>query len=48
MKKLSIIILAIIVVACSRSNRKMPDGVEIVPVNVHKTSQDVSSFLEKN
>lgn len=47
MKKTSVIILVIIVSACSTRNKNIPDGVEIVPVEVHKVSQDASSFLEK-
>lgn len=47
MKKISVIILVIIVSACSTRNRNIPDGVEIVPVEVHEVSQDASSFLEK-
>ena len=48
MKKISVIILAIVIVACTASNKNVPDGVEIVPVDVHKVSKDASSFLEKN
>ena len=47
MKKISVIILAIVIVACTASNKNVPDGVEIVPVDVHKVSKDASSFLEK-
>ncbi|EOS02802.1 hypothetical protein C799_00854 [Bacteroides thetaiotaomicron dnLKV9] len=47
MKKISVIILAIIVVACSPSNKNVLDGVEIIPVEVHKASKESSSFLEK-
>lgn len=31
MKKISVIILAIVIVACTASNKNVPDGVEIVP-----------------
>ncbi|WP_229113022.1 hypothetical protein [Bacteroides faecis] len=48
MKKISVIILAIVIVACASSNKNVLDGVEIVPVDVHKASKDASSFLEKN
>ena len=47
MKKISVIILAIVIVACASSNKNVLDGVEIVPVDVHKASKDASSFLEK-
>lgn len=44
MKKISVIILAIVIVACASSNKNVLDGVEIVPVDVHKASKDASSF----
>lgn len=47
-KKISVIILAIIVVACSpSSNKNVLDGVEVVPVEINNASKDASSFLEK-
>lgn len=48
MKKISIIILPIIVCACMANNRnEIPDGIEIIPVEVNKLSENTSSFLEK-
>lgn len=47
MKKINIFILSILVCACSTNNKDMPDGIERIPVEVNKASQDASSFLEK-
>ncbi|WP_302613997.1 6-bladed beta-propeller, partial [uncultured Bacteroides sp.] len=47
MKKISIIILLAVACACSDSHKKLSEGIEIIPVNVHKAVRDVSSFLEK-
>lgn len=47
-KKISVIILAIIVVACSpSSNKNVLDGVEVVPVEINNASKDASSFILK-
>lgn len=47
MKKISIIILLIVVYACSESENKLSEGIEIIPVDVHKAIGDASSFIEK-
>lgn len=47
MKKISIILLSIIVFACSKSSKELPDGIERIAVEVHKFSEDASSFIEK-
>lgn len=47
MRKISIILLSIIVFACSKSSKELPDGIERIPVEVHKFSEDASSFLGK-
>lgn len=39
--------MSILVCACSTNNKDMPDGIERIPVEVNKASQDASSFLEK-
>lgn len=47
MKKISIIILLVVVYACSERENKLSEGIEIIPVDVHKAIGDASSFLEK-
>lgn len=47
MKTASLIVLSIIICACSTNNKSLPSGIEIIPVEVDEVSQDVSLFLEK-
>lgn len=47
MSKISIIVLLVVVCACSSGKQKMADGVEVIPVEVSKVSTDASSFIEK-
>lgn len=48
MKYLNKFILPIILFcACSTNNKDIPNGIEIIPVEVNRTSRDASSFLEK-
>ena len=47
MKAINLIILSIIIFSCSPKNKNLPSGIEIIPVEVNKVSQDISSFLEK-
>lgn len=47
MRTVSLITLSIIICACSANKKNLPDGIEIIPVEVDKVSQDASSFLEK-
>ena len=47
MKKLSIVILLIVIYACSESHKKLSSGIERIPIDMHKVVQDASSFLEK-
>ena len=46
-KVVSLITLSIIICACSVNNKNLPDGIEVIPVEIDEVSQDVSSFLEK-
>lgn len=46
-KKINVIILSVIVFACSKNGKELPVGVERIPVEVHKFSEDASSFLDK-
>ena len=48
MKKLSIVILLIVIYACSESHKKLSSGIERIPIDMHKVVQDASSFLFKN
>ena len=47
MRTVSLITLSILICACSANKKNLPDGLEIIPVEVDKVSQDASSFLEK-
>lgn len=47
MKTASLIVLSIIICACSTNNKSLLSGIEIIPVEVDEVSQDVSLFLEK-
>lgn len=47
MKNTSLLVLLIIVCACFPNNRKMPDSIEYVHVEVEKVSQNASSFIDK-
>jgi len=47
MRKISVIILLIVACACSDSHKKLSEEIEIIPVDVHETIRDASSFLEK-
>ena len=47
MRTVSLITLSILICACSANKKNLPDGIEIIPVEVDKVSQDASSFLEK-
>lgn len=47
MKKISAIILLVVIYACSKSNKKLSNGIDRIPVEMHKVTQDASSFLEK-
>ena len=47
MKKVSIIILLVIVYACSGGHKKLPEEIEIIPVDVHETIREASSLFEK-
>lgn len=42
-----IIILSVIVYACSSNSKKTAVGLEVIPIEVHKTTQNPSFFLEK-
>lgn len=42
-----IIILSVIVYACSSNSKKTAVGLEVIPIEVHKATQNPSSFLEK-
>ena len=46
-KTASLIVLSIIICACSTNNKSLLSGIEIIPVEVDEVSQDVSLFLEK-
>lgn len=46
-KVVGLITLSIIICACSVNNKNLPDGIEVIPVEIDEVSQDVSSFLEK-
>ena len=41
------ITLSILICACSVNNKNLPDGIEVIPVEIDEVSQDASSFLEK-
>lgn len=47
MKQISVIILLVVIYACSKSSNRLPDGIGIIPVEMHKVTQDASAFLEK-
>lgn len=47
MNKVSIILLLLIICACSSGKHKIEDGVEVIPVEVSKVSKDASLFIEK-
>lgn len=47
MKKISVIILLAVIYACSKSNNGLSDGIDRIPVEMHKVAQDASAFLEK-
>lgn len=47
MKKISVIILLVVIYACSKNNNKLSDGIDRIPVEMHKVAQDASAFLEK-
>lgn len=47
MNKVSIILLLLIICACSSGKHKIEDGIEVIPVEVSKVSKDASSFIEK-
>ena len=47
MEKLSMIILLIVVYACSGDHKKISDVIEIIPIDVYEPTRDASSFLEK-
>ncbi|WP_294628212.1 6-bladed beta-propeller [uncultured Bacteroides sp.] len=47
MRKISIIILLFVAYACTDSHKKLSEEIEIIPVDVHETIRDASSFLEK-
>ena len=47
MRTVSLITLSILICACSVNNKNLPDGIEVIPVEIDEVSQDASSFLEK-
>lgn len=47
MNKLSVVLLLVIICACSSNKKEMIDGIETIPVEVYNASSDASSFLEK-
>ena len=47
MRKISVIMLLIVACACSDGHKKLSEEIEIIPVDVHETIRDASSFLEK-
>lgn len=47
MNKVSLILLLLIICACSSGKHKIEDGIEVIPVEVSKVSKDASSFIEK-
>ena len=47
MKTASLIVLSIIICACSTNNKSLLSGIEIIPVEVDEVSQDVSLCLWK-
>lgn len=47
MNRIYIITLLLIVYACSSDKHKIAEGVERIPIEVHKVSSDASLFIEK-
>lgn len=48
MEKLSMIILLIVVYACSGDHKKISDVIEIIPIDVYEPTRDASSFKSVN
>lgn len=47
MKNVSLILGLVIVCACTSTDRRFSDGMEVIPVKVDHPTKDPASFLEK-